>query len=138
MQIINMTRSGQTERWDVSGFRIMSWVVAGAAGVINFDAVFSWYPEFYGTWYMPGEGSRTEYYAVMVIVQVLLAVPVVCIWFADYLANLEWGDQRWSMPLWSRQSSLFPSSVGLFKLVAWAVLLGFLLGSLASMWNKAR
>jgi hypothetical protein len=122
----------------MTALRMISWVTAGAAGVVNSAAVFSWYPEFYHTWYVAGEGSKVEYYTVMVVVQTFLAIPMLCIWFADYLASLEWGDQRWRIPHWSRQASLFPSPVSLFKLVAWIVLLGFFLGSFGSLWSKTQ
>jgi len=35
----------------------------------------------------------------------------------------EWGDQRWCIPHWSRQSSLFPCSASLLKFTAWILLI---------------
>jgi len=103
--------------------RMISRVISLAVAAFNFSAVFSWYPSFYRSLNSDAGASKGEYYVGMVIIQAFLAIPLVCIWFGDYLADLEWGDQRWRIPHWGRQSSLFPCPSLLLKFIAWILLL---------------
>lgn len=76
-----------------------------------------------GHWNRWETWSKSQYYIVFLVVQVILVIPLVFIWFGDYLASLEWGDQTWRIPHWDRQMSLFASTPSLIKLAGWIFLL---------------
>lgn len=103
---------------------ILSRLISLILGGIDFYVVCSWYPGFYNSGHASEGGSTGAYYIVLILIQFLLvAVPLLCIWFGKYFADLEWGDQRWRIPHWDRQMSLFPCSVSLLRFSAWILLL---------------
>ena len=109
--------------------KLFSLFVAG----VNFIAAYSSFSRLYDSWYSAGGGSRVEYYVILIAIQIVLILPLLFIWFSDYLASLEFGDQRWRIPHWCRQASLFPCSPSLIKFVGWFFLL---LPTVIFTWSK--
>lgn len=104
--------------------KILSRLVSLILGGIDIYAVCSWYPGFYNSWHASEGRSTGSYYIVLILIQlVFVAVPLLCLWFGQYFADVEWGDQRWRIPHWDRQMSLFPCSVSLLRFSAWILLL---------------
>ena len=113
--------------------RLLSRLVSLFVASINFFVACSWFSSFYDSSYIGGSSSKIGYYAILFVIQIVLVLPLLFVWFSDYFAGLEWGDQTWRIPHWNRQMSLFPCVPSLIKFTGWVFLL---LPSLIFIWSK--
>jgi hypothetical protein len=108
----------------INVYTILSRLVSLLIGGIDVYVVCSWYPGLYNSFHASEGGSTGAYYILFILIQlILVALPLLCIWLGKYFADMGWGDQRWRIPHWDRQMSLFPCSVSLLRLSAWILLL---------------
>lgn len=106
---------------NMQAFKIISRLLSLFVGFVNASAGVCWNKSLYKGWYAEEGGSKIEYYILLFIIEIVLAIPLIFIWFGDSLADLQWGDQVRS-PCGYPDTSLYPSQISLLKFTSWVFL----------------